>query len=322
MKVGLAVLAGAVALAVPFLLNEERYLMHIAIMTCIFIPLALSFNLLWGYTGLLSLGHTAFFGIGAYTTALLAAHHARVPSWIDFPLAGLLAGAIALLVGIPALRMAKTSFVMVTLAFLIVTQVVDSNWVSLTNGAMGVSNVPSFWIGLPGGAVLRFGTRLSNYYLTLTYAAVVTVFIAQLVRSRVGRVFRAIRDNELLAQSNGVATFKYKLIAFVTAGTIAGMSGSLYAHYITFVGPAVFDFPFLTRMLIIVIVGGTGTIGGVIAGAILFTAVPEVLRLAAEYRETVFGAVVLLTILYLPDGLAGLWNRVQRRIRRQRGANA
>jgi branched-chain amino acid transport system permease protein len=301
---------GILLIVLPVLLRDRPYLMYVATITCIFAVLALSFNLVWGYTGIVSLSHTAFFGIGAYCAGLLATR-TGMPFWIDFPASGLVAGLIAFLVGIPALRFSKTSLVMVTLAFLVVVQVAVNNGGSYTGGPNGIPNIPHVTIPFLSVQNVWIAAKAVDYYLCLLYALVVVYFSNRLVRSRIGRVMIAIREDEFLAQSFGVNCFKYKLLIFVVGAVIAGSAGSLYAHYITFVGPSIFSMDYATRLLIMVMVGGLGTIGGVIAGSVLFTFIPEFLRVAQELRELMFGVTFTLFLLFMPRGIAGLLKDIQ-----------
>jgi branched-chain amino acid transport system permease protein len=307
-----------ILILLPLFLRDSLYELHILVMTCIFIALAMGFNLVWGYTGLLSLSHTAAFGIGAYTAAVFATK-LGIPFWLDLPAAGLLAGVTAFLVGIPALKMARTSFVMVTLAFFLIMQIVANQWVVVTNGPSGIVSIPPAKLVLPILGAVEFASRTANYYLNLGYALFVTFLSVRIIHSRVGRVLIAIREDELLAKSFGVNIFKYKLIIFVLGSITAGIVGSLFAHYLTFVGPEVFDFFYVTRLLIIVIAGGSGTIGGVIIGGIIFTILPEVLRIASELREVMFGIVFTLVMLYMPSGIVGKWNDLRALIREKLG---
>ena len=235
---------------------------------------------------------------------------AGLPFLIDFLFSGIVAGVVAIIVGIPALRFSKTSLVMVTLAFLVVAQITANNWVSFTGGPNGIPNVPH--VAIPWFSSISLSvSRLGEYYLALVFTLLVIYFCIRLVRSRIGRILVAIREDETLGKLFGINCFKYKLLIFVVGAVIAGATGSLYAHYITFVGPSIFSMDYTTRLLIMVTVGGLGTIGGVIAGSVLFTFIPEFLRVAQELREFLFGIIFTCVLLFLPKGIAGLLKNLQ-----------
>jgi len=308
----------------PNLLKQAPYELHILVLTCLFAALGMSFNLVWGYTGLLSLSHTASFGIGAYAAAVLSTK-IGIPFWMEFLASGIGGGLAALLIGIPALRMAKSSFVMVTLAFFLICYVVANQWVAVTDGPAGIHSIPAPSILLPVVGLINIAGRQAYYYSSLSFLAFVVFVALRITRSRVGRVLVAIREDEVLAQSVGVNIFKYKLMIFILGSSMAGMVGNLFAHYIGVVGPDIFDFFFVVRVLIIVIAGGAGTIVGVLVGAVVFTIMPEVLRIASELREFMFAIVFTLVMLYMPTGIAGKWKDlyifVERKIRHASSAN-
>lgn len=309
---GIAVLL-IVLVLLPLPIQRERYIMHLLILIYLFVALSMSFNLIWGYVGLLSLAQAGFMGIGAYTTAILYDKFRLDNFLLDVLAALLISAVIAFVIGIPALRLARTSFVMVTLAFFLVLFVLAQNWTAVTNGAMGIAAIPPARIDLPGGSFFEFDNRLKNYYLFMSYCLLVLAVVIRIVHSRVGRVLVAIRQDEILAQSYGVDIFKYKLIAFVIASTLAGGLGSLYAHYITYVGPQMFDQYWNTRMILITIVGGRGSIVGVALSGIVFTLLPEYLRVAQELREVAFGIAFTLAVVLMPRGITAAFQSLRKR---------
>lgn len=275
------------------------YLAHIAIMTCIYVMLVQSLNLMLGYSGLLSLATPAFLGMGAYTAALLGFAH--VDSTLSFVCAAAIGAATGLVLGVPSLRLSRHSFVIVTLSFTLLLQLVASNWVDLTHGAMGLSDIP---------AVRLFGRTLAGKsgWLVLVggLAACVVIATFLIVSSRLGRAMIAVRDNEPLAVAAGIDPLKIRLFAFAVSGAFAGLAGACYAHYISFIDPGVFGFWFSEPLLVMVVLGGSGTLWGPVLGAVVFTALPELLRLAPEIRSLLYGIILLLAVLYLPRGL-GTW---------------
>ena len=220
--------------------------MHAIIIALIFLLPAHGLNLLVGYTGLLSLAQAAFFGIGAYTSALMAVHFGT-PFYLNLVAAGVVAGAIALL---PALRLRATSFVMCTLGFVIIGQAIAKNWIGLTRGDMGLSGIPKPYFAL-GPASFTVSGTMSFYYLVLVIAAIATLAAYLIVRSAAGRNMIAIRENETLAESVGIPTWRYKLVVFMISAAFAGLGGSIYAHYLTVVSPLTFQMWYfhLTTML-------------------------------------------------------------------------
>ena len=285
-------------LAVPLWLPSPYHL-HVLIMAGIFAILALSLNLLLGYAGLLSLGHAAFFGIGAYASALLALRLAW-PFAAGFVAAVAVAGGSGYLTGRLAIRLRGAYFVLVTLSFAGVVSLVSVNWMDLTNGPLGLPGVPA--AELLGFA---FTTKRSAYYLVLVVAAGAYLLCARVVRSRIGRALVALRENEALAASVGVDGTRYLVLATALSAALAGAAGSLYAHYTRFVSPEVFLFSYTLTMVVMVVAGGKGTLAGPVVGAVVFTVLPEVLRelVAWRWQMLLYGAFLLLTVSLLPQGV-------------------
>jgi len=292
----------------PFL-PVGKYNIHILILAAIFAVTTLSLNLITGYVGELSLGHAAFFGIGAFTSALLSLRF-NLSFWICFPAAGVMAGIFALGIGYVTLRLRGAFFVIVTLAFGEIVRLVDVNWVSLTKGPMGLTDIPLPQITLPIVGKIIFSSKTHFYYLSFLFLTLVIYITYRLVHSRIGRAWTAIRENEPLAQSVGVSAFKYAFLAFVLGAIFAGMAGSLYAHYMSFIGPDVFSFSLTISMLIMLIAGGQGTIVGPVIGALIFTSLPEYLRVTELYRLSIFGIILMLVVLFIPEGIVPATARV------------
>ena len=293
-------------LGVPFYITSP-YVMHLIILSGIYIIFALSYDIVVGYLGMLSLGHPAFYGVGAYASALLVMK-LEVPFIVALPLAGAVASIVAVSVGFAALRLSYHSFAIVTLAFTLITRAIWINWVQLTNGPMGIPGVPRPIINVPFLGRIVIDTATEYYYFVLALVTATCVCIYYMMHSRVGRAFVSIRENEVLAEARGVNAFKYRMIAFTISACFAGLAGSVTAHYITFVGPEFSDFYYITMLLIMVIVGGSGTIHGVILGAILVTFIPEYLRIAPEFRDIIYGCVLLFTVVLMPEGIGGMVN--------------
>ena len=292
------------ALVLP-LVVADQYFIHLMILAFFYVILASSLNLIVGYVGELSLGHTAFLGLGAYISALLSARLGLPVGW-SMLLGGLGAGLGGLIIGYLTLRLEGPYFVIITLAFAEVLRLVATNWIGLTNGPMGIAGIapPHFTFG--GLGELAFETKTEFYYLGLLLTALTLFVIHRFVYSNLGRAAVAIRENRHLAQSVGIDPFVHALAAFVPGAFFAGIAGAFYAHYISFVGPEVFGFSFMVTMLIMVLVGGAGTLVGPVLGAVLITLLEEYLRVANEVRLSIFGAVVVLVVLFFPTGLVGL----------------
>jgi branched-chain amino acid transport system permease protein len=291
-------IVAAAALTLPLWLSSAYHL-HVAIMAGIFGVLALSLNLLLGFTGQLSLGHAAFFGIGAYTSALLTLK-AEWPFWPALAAAIALAGAAGWLIGRLALKLRGAYFVLVTISFAGVISLVSVNWIDLTNGPLGLPGVPAPELF---GWSLR--SKTAYYYLVLAALALSYLVCARLVRSRIGRALVALRENEPLAESIGVDVTHYLVLATVVSAAMAGLGGSLYAHYTRFVSPEVFLFTYTVTMVIMVVAGGKGTLAGPLVGAVLFTVLPETLRAAAswQWQMLAYGVLLVLLVFFLPRGI-------------------
>lgn len=305
LRLPVALALAALAASAPLLLGS--YALHAVIISLIFLLPAHGLNLLVGFTGLLSLAQAAFFGVGAYVSALMALNWGT-PFYLNLAAAGLAAGALAVPLAIPALRLRATSFVMCTLGFVIIGQAIAKNWISVTRGDMGLSAIPKPHFALGPASFTVSGTT-EFYYLALAVAALATAAVWMIVTSPAGRNMVAIRENETLAESVGVPTWHYKLVVFMISAAFAGVGGSLYAHYLTVVSPLSFQMSYSTLMLIIVLGGGPGTISGVILGSLLFVGLSEALRIAPELRMIAYGFCLLALVFWFPKGFAPLTDR-------------
>lgn len=294
-------------IAAPFVLGEG-YELHLLIMSAIFAILASSLSLIVGHAGLLSLGHAAFFGIGAYTSALLFLR-LGVPMWGGLVAAAGVGALAAFLVGALVLRVRGNRFIITTIAFAEIMRIIALNTVDLTRGQMGLAGVQAPRLSIPGLGTIDFASKTAFYFLALAGAALCVATIARIVRSPIGWGLAALRENESLGESVGVSAFRHAMIAFVVGGFFAGLAGSLYAHYMNFVSPDLFLFSYTTTMLVMVVIGGKATIAGPVIGAVLFTLLPEYLRIADEFRLVFLGTVLLISILAFPKGLVELWER-------------
>lgn len=288
---------------VPLWLGNPYHL-HVLIQAGIFSVLALSLNLLLGYAGQLSLGHAAFFGIGAYATAILTVKAGWSP-WAGLLVAVALPGLAGWLIGRIALRIRGAYFVLLTISFAGVVSLVSQNWMDLTNGPLGIPDVPALSLTLPGVGDVALRTKSAFFYVMLAAAAGSYLVCARLVCSRVGRAMVALRENETLAESVGIDATHYLVLGTVISAAMAGLGGWLYAHYTRFVSPEVFLFVYTVTMVIMVVAGGKGTLAGPIVGAVLFTALPEVLREVTSWhwQMLLYGIILILTLFFLPRGI-------------------
>jgi len=295
---------------------HDPYLLHILIVTGIFIIAAMSLNLLLGYTGQLSLGHVAFFGIGAYTSALVSLGfdvdvlgfrvvHQPWPELAGFAIGTAAAGVCGYAVGRLSFKVRGAYFVIVTISFAEVMRLVALNWVELTQGPAALTGIPPFTLALPGVGSFTFWSKISNYYLVLGAAVVAYVIIQRTVGSRVGRAMIALRENEPLALSIGIDATRHLVLAAVISAGLAGAAGSLYAHYIRIIDPNIFLFIYTVTMVIMVITGGKGTLAGPIVGGLIFGFLPVVVRsfAAPELQWILYGALMILIALLLPQGI-------------------
>ncbi|MEA2760409.1 MAG: branched-chain amino acid transport system permease protein [Methylobacteriaceae bacterium] len=302
--------------SVPAWLGDP-YILNAFITTGIFTIAAMSLNLLLGYTGQLSLGHVAFFGIGAYVSALTSLgfdvelfegfHVVHEPWPVVYGLlfAIVFSGLCGYLVGKLSFRVRGAYFVIVTISFAEVVRLVALNWVELTQGPLALTNIPPFTVGFPGIGYTNLYGKVGNYYLVLGIGVGAYVIIKHLVESRIGRAMVALKENESLAVSIGINVTRYLVLAAVVSAAIAGASGSLYAHYLRIIDPDIFLFLYTVTMVIMVITGGKGTLAGPVVGGALFGAIPVIVRsfAAPEVQWILYGAFMIAIIFVLPQGI-------------------
>jgi len=284
----------------------------------IYIVGAHGLNLLTGYTGQISLGHGAFMGVGAYTAGILA--NMGVPFWAALPAAGLMAAAVGMIFGIPSLRLKGLYLAIATMAAQFILIYAMRNWDSLTGGSSGLIVEPASLFGL------EFSNDFNFYYLGLAFAIGATMYLKNLTRTRTGRAFVAVRDRYLAAEVIGVNLFKYRILSFGISSFMVGISGGLWAFYITIISDEHFTMWLSVQYLAMVIVGGLGYVLGSIFGVVFMVVLPELLRLPTEalssvfpnisgifasLRELVFGLVVILFLIFEPDGMAARWHTIR-----------
>jgi branched-chain amino acid transport system permease protein len=285
-----------VVLFVLFLLllpifSGDPYLLRILIQASIFSILAASWDLLSGFTGQMNFGHALFFGVGAYTAALLNLHF-HVPPWGSIPLGALAAVIAGLVIGIPCLRLKGTYLALTTLAFPIILMGIIFTIPGITGGELGISGISRL-----------SGSRMGDYYVTVVLMLGLTTLMWKITESNTGIIFHAIREDELAVRASGINTTRYKLLAFSLSGFFAGLSGGLYAHFMRIAGPSTLDVHLSFTVVIWAVFGGIVTIYGPVAAVFLIFPLLEFFRFWPEYRTLMFAAVILLILLYMPEGL-------------------
>jgi branched-chain amino acid transport system permease protein len=286
----------------------SNYYLTVLIYVGINTILAVGLNLLMGYAGQVSLGHAAFYGIGAYTSAILSTR-GQSP-WVGMAAGIALACAVAYLLGRKALRLHGHYLAMATLGFGIIASIIFLEWVGLTGGTSGIYGIPNLEVA--GRAV---STDISMYALVWALVVLVIALSDNIVNSRVGRAFQAVHGSEIAASTLGVDVARYKLQVLVLSAALAALAGSLYAHYVTFISPEPFGFKFSVQLVVMVVVGGMASIWGAIFGAGMVTILGEVLRglghatiggrsiNLSDFEVVVFGLILMLIMIYLPAGL-------------------
>ena len=309
---GLALLA---ALAAPLLIGGNRYFLDVLIMSFIWAIAACGLNVLLGYTGLLSLAHAAFFGVGAYGTGLLTLRLGW-SFWLAWPAATLLAAALGALLGLVAYRTRGDAFAIFTLAVGVIVTSVIARWDALTGGRDGLNGVPP-----PGNlGPVSFEKAQSFYYLALLTLVLTLYVTARVVRAPVGRAFVAVRSNEDLARASGIDIFAHKQRALMLSTGLAGLAGGLYAAYLGFLGPAVTGVTTTFQLLLYVIVGGVGTLAGPVVGALLLVILGQLLQAFQDWQLLILGPLLVILVLFFPQGLMGLWAKLAGRPRPARNA--
>lgn len=313
--IGFALLFGMV----PFI--SSPYILYILNTIGIYAIAAIGLNILIGYTGQISLGHGAFFGVGAYTAAILATK-AGFPFWAAVPAGGIVTAAVGIVFGLPSARLKHLYLLIATLAGQFIIEYVLIEWEALTEGAEGIiiSNTTLFGLDL--------GSDRTFFYVIFVCFVAITWMAVNLVRTRYGRAFIAIRDNDRAAEGMGIPIFPYKLLAFAISSFYAGFAGALYAYYTMSITPEPFNLWLSIEFIAMIIIGGLGSIPGSVFGAVFIVTLNEILSHATEYlmnigastgvaitiaplREFVYGLAIILFIIFEPKGLAEVWRIIR-----------
>ena len=292
----------------------KNYGIHMFTTWLVFIIATMGLNLTVGYAGQKSLGHAAFFGIGAYTVAIFL--KAGLSFWLGLPVAALFCFVVGLALGFPALRVQTIYLAFATLGFNTALWLVMRNEEWLTGGTFGINN-----IARPSLGGISFDGNLAYYYLVLGFTVVLALLLWGLLRSPWGKAFTALRDNAIRAESLGIDTRSYTLLSFAIGAVYAGVAGGLYASQVQFIDPALFTVGASIMMYLMVVVGGPGYFLGPVLGSAVGVVLPEWLRFAQAWYLFVFGAAVVVLMIWLPDGLLSIPDRIKAR-RQSREASA
>lgn len=294
-------------LGLPVLLRNNYHLMVLNV-AALNVIVAVGLNLLMGYAGQISLGHAAFYGLGAYLSGILTTTFG-FPLWPTILLAMIITGLAAYALGIPTLKLEGHYLVMATLGFNVIIYILLIQLDPLTGGPSGFAGIPRLAMG-----GLLFDTERKIYYPLWGISLGVLLLSLNLIHSRVGRAMAALSHNEIAARCAGVDTEGYKIKIFVTSAILASLAGSLYAHYLTFISPGTFSFFYSIQVVTMVLVGGIGSLWGSVFGAMLLTLLPEMLHAVKEYNVLIYGLILMGVLVFFPQGLfPGLVKLLNRR---------
>jgi len=283
-------------LALPLVVRNE-YFLRICVRVGIYVLLAVGLNIVAGFAGMLSAAQAAFFGLGAYCSALLSLN-LGLSFWAAMPISGLFAGIFGFLLGLPAIRLAHFYLVMVTIAFGEIVGLIFLNWESLTKGPFGLPGIPPPQIGS-----FVFLNNTPYYYTILGLAALGVYVSWRITQTQMGKLFIALKDDQLAAEASGIQVNRYKITAFTLSAIYAGVAGSFFAHYMTYISPGTFSTHESIMILAMVVLGGMGSIAGSVLSAAVLTIIPEAMRFIQDYRMMFFGGIIVLIMLFKPQGL-------------------
>jgi branched-chain amino acid transport system permease protein len=306
--ISVIIVIAAVIGVFPWLTGRNEYFISLLVFIGINGMITLGLSLLMGYAGQISLGHAAFFGLGAYSSGILTVQYS-LPPLAGFVFGILLSAAVAYLVGKPTLRLKGHYMAVATLGFGEIVFILFNELSFLTGGPSGLSGIPALAVGTWPIEGLEY------LYLVWGLVLLLLLFSLNLINSRVGRALRAVHGSELAAGAMGVDASRYKVQVFVLSAVYASMGGSLYAHFISFISPSSFSLMFSILLLMMVVVGGTETIWGAILGAAILTLLPEYLRGLEDFEVLAYGAILMAVLLFMPkgilEGLQKLWAMAQ-----------
>lgn len=287
----------ATLLFLPPLVVENNYFLMVLNVAALNFMVVIGLNLLMGYAGQISLGQGAFFGLGAYLTAIFTVT-LGLPPLPAMLLTFLITAAVAYIIGVPTLKLEGHYLVMATLGFNVITYILSVQLEAITGGPSGFAGIPHLRIGQ-----LVFDSDRKVYFLFWAIGLIIFILATNLINSRVGRAMAALSHNEIAAKCTGVDTENYKIKIFVFSAFLASLAGNLYAHYLAFISPATFSFFYSIQVVTMVLVGGIGSLWGSLCGSILLTLLPELLQAAKEYNVLIYGLILMLVLIFFPRGL-------------------
>lgn len=290
----------AFMVALPWLSTGNPYLLRTIIIVGIYIILALSLNLIIGFAGQLSMGHAAFYAIGAYTTALLTVS-LGLNFWIAFIMSFIVAGLFGFLLGVPILRLKGDYLAIATIGFGEIVRLVLINGGDITRGPAGIPGIPS-----PSILGFTINDNIAWYYFIYIMVILTVIFSYNLLYSRLGRGLIAIRDDEIAAEAMGVKPSYLKILVFTFGAALAGIAGSMFASYIHYVNPDSFTYLESVTILMMVVLGGIGSIPGVVVGAVVLAILPEMLRAVDLYRFAIYGLLLIIMMIARPQGMISM----------------
>ena len=299
-------------LLVPLWVKDSYHLQIIDIIG-IYILFSISLNILTGFLGQISFGHAGFWGIGAYTSALLSTK-LHLPFCIDLVSAVGVTGIFGFAIGLPALRLRGSYLALATLSFGLIIQMVLFRWVSFTNGPNGVNDIPpaSFW-------GMKFDTQVRFYYMLWCFLLILHIFCKHLRWSRIGYAMQSVKTDEIASSMAGINVVGIKLLGFILSAMIAGLSGSLLAHFMGYIAPELFSVDASIIVLTIMVLGGGGSLSGPWLGSALIIGSSEYLRFLGHYREIGYGIMIVLVLIFMPQGLQGALSVVMNAVKRFAG---
>lgn len=312
-----SLLVAVVLLVLPLVFSTNNYLLSTMIMIGFYTIVSTGLTLLMGYAGQISLGQAAFYGIGSYTSAYFTTHFGLSP-WLAMIAGAVLAAMVAFVIGIPAFRLREHYLALATLGFGVIVFTFFKEWKEITGGLNGFFGIPP--IRLFG---ITIQTDFQFYYLVWVFALAGILFARNIVRSRVGRALLSIHGSEVAANSLGVNITKYKLQMFMISAVYAAIAGSLYAHYVTFINPQLFEMITSIYFLIMVVIGGTGSIWGGLIGATVYVCLGELLKeivplfipnASGEFEIVFFGILLVMMLIYMPNGLSHSISKIVKRL--------
>lgn len=316
-KIKIAVIVGVVLL-VPFF--TSNYWVGLLTLCAISAIGAIGLNILTGFTGQISIGVGAFLGVGGYTSAIITSTYG-LSFWISLPLAGIVTALIGGIFGLPALRLKGLYLAIATLAAQVIILFVISRWTSVTGGTSGMV------LSRPSIGSFSFISNTSYYYLTVTILLFTVLYATNLLRTRTGRAFLAVRDRDIAAQIMGINLFRYKVLAFIVSSFFVGIAGALLAHYTMIVSPELYSTSVSIEYLAMILIGGLGSIFGSILGAVFITLLPiflgigidivtlyfpDLYHLLSAFKEFAFGLIIILFLIFEPGGLAHIWQNIKK----------